>query len=105
MAEGGHLWELTPWLPGVADFHQQPSPSRLQAAVHALARFHRAAEKFTGRALDVPPYASERLDLLRSLLSGGLAQIDRHVCPGDWPDLEPIARRVLQEFAKAAPEC
>ncbi len=25
------------------------------------------------------------------------------MCPGDWPDLEPIARRVLQEFAKAAP--
>ena len=35
------LWELTAWLPGEADFHQQPRPARLRAAVAALAELHR----------------------------------------------------------------
>src|SRR3954466_9640280 len=37
---GGHLWELSPWLPGVADYRSQPSHERLRAAVAILARFH-----------------------------------------------------------------
>ncbi len=39
----GHLWELTPWMPGSADYHEHPSPLRLAAALRALARFHVAA--------------------------------------------------------------
>jgi Ser/Thr protein kinase RdoA (MazF antagonist) len=38
----GLLWELTEWLPGRADSHQHPSPSRLRAACVALARLHDA---------------------------------------------------------------
>lgn len=34
------LWELTRWLPGKADFHERPTPERLQAAATALARLH-----------------------------------------------------------------
>jgi len=41
MAEAGRLWDLTAWLPGRADFHQQPTPARLRAACVALARLHR----------------------------------------------------------------
>lgn len=36
----GRLWELTDWLPGRADFHQQPSAARLEAACTALAQLH-----------------------------------------------------------------
>src|SRR4051794_20818797 len=38
----GRLWELTSWLPGRADFQDRPTPARLQAACHALARLHAA---------------------------------------------------------------
>ena len=34
----GHLWELSPWMPGVADFYQRPSTARLTAAMSALIR-------------------------------------------------------------------
>jgi homoserine kinase type II len=33
-------WEMTTWLPGVADFHDHPTVARLQAAMEALARLH-----------------------------------------------------------------
>jgi Ser/Thr protein kinase RdoA (MazF antagonist) len=38
----GHLWDLTTWQPGRADFHAHPSPHRLESACAALAELHRA---------------------------------------------------------------
>jgi Ser/Thr protein kinase RdoA (MazF antagonist) len=38
----GHIWDLTSWQPGRADFHSHPSPSRLEAACAALGDLHRA---------------------------------------------------------------
>lgn len=35
------FWDLTGWMPGAADFHDNPSPARLRAATVALARLHR----------------------------------------------------------------
>src|SRR5688572_7113665 len=46
VTHAGHLWELTPWMPGRADFHDRPSLPRLQAAFRALARFHETAASF-----------------------------------------------------------
>ena len=46
MAHSGYLWEVAPWMPGRADFADQPTEARLAAAMDCLARFHRAAEKF-----------------------------------------------------------
>src|SRR5262249_40694376 len=42
VALAGRLWDLTGWLPGRADFHERPSPPRLEAACGALARLHNA---------------------------------------------------------------
>src|SRR5262249_18008421 len=42
--QAGRLWELTSWLPGRADFHDNPTPARLGAACNALARLHTAWE-------------------------------------------------------------
>lgn len=36
------LWELATWQPGLADFHQRPTPARLVAAMRGLARLHAA---------------------------------------------------------------
>jgi Ser/Thr protein kinase RdoA (MazF antagonist) len=38
--QSGRLWELTEWLPGRSNFHQYPSPARLEAACIALAQLH-----------------------------------------------------------------
>ena len=37
----GRVWELTAWMPGHADFHLNPSDTRLAAAVTAVAELHR----------------------------------------------------------------
>jgi Ser/Thr protein kinase RdoA (MazF antagonist) len=47
MACAGRLWELSAWLPGRADFHQQPESSRLRAACAALARLHQTWASFS----------------------------------------------------------
>ncbi|MCI0463490.1 MAG: phosphotransferase [Gemmataceae bacterium] len=41
----GRLWELTTWMPGRADFHDCPTPARLDSACTALARLHLAWAK------------------------------------------------------------
>ena len=38
--EGG-WWELTEWRPGRADFRENPTPARLEAACRVLAQLHR----------------------------------------------------------------
>jgi Ser/Thr protein kinase RdoA (MazF antagonist) len=38
----GRYWDLTTWMPGQADFHQQPTAVRLAAASGALAQIHAA---------------------------------------------------------------
>jgi Ser/Thr protein kinase RdoA (MazF antagonist) len=42
----GHLWELTPWLPGKANTSDPPAETRLVAAMECLAEFHRASAEF-----------------------------------------------------------
>jgi len=37
---GGRLWEVVSWMPGKADFWQQPSAARIEAACTALAQVH-----------------------------------------------------------------
>jgi Ser/Thr protein kinase RdoA (MazF antagonist) len=63
----GRLWELTAWLPGKADFHERPTPRRLEAACTALARLHHAWSR-----PDIPvgpcPAIQRRLDSLREWL-------------------------------------
>ncbi len=42
----GHLWQVEPWLPGEADFDQNPTVTRIQAAMTGLANWHRAASHY-----------------------------------------------------------
>jgi Ser/Thr protein kinase RdoA (MazF antagonist) len=101
----GHLWELTPWLPGKSDFRQRPSPARLQNALAALARFHHAASQFP-----VPepgpigsPGIAERLERLEGLMHGHLAELQSAVSPRIWPELEARAGQYFTLFTAAAP--
>ena len=42
VVEGGRVWEMAQWAPGVADFHARPTAARLAAACAAVALVHRA---------------------------------------------------------------
>lgn len=95
--DGGHLWELAPWLPGVADYHHAPSPARLEAAMEALARFHLAASTFprTEASAGTSPGLRERLARLERLSRG---EFDDLLEPGhavNWPTLHALARQLL----------
>ena len=43
---GGQLWQVEPWLPGEADFDQQPTEARLAAAMTGLAKWHHLAAQY-----------------------------------------------------------
>ncbi len=45
--EGGNLWELTGWMPGQANFLDDPNSIRLKNMMESLARFHQAAAQVT----------------------------------------------------------
>jgi homoserine kinase type II len=89
----GYLWELTPWMPGVADYRQTPGRVRIEAAMRALAEFHLATADFPVgfSGSTVAPAITERRTLLRGLVEGGYQQIamasekSQDSCAGDLP--------------------
>lgn len=92
----GQLWELTPWMPGVADFHENPSAEKLRAAMRTLAEFHRAAASFAGGGgYGCSPGILLRLERIEQWLSGGLERLAAAVTPSVWPELYLRAGRVL----------
>ncbi len=102
----GHLWELAPWLPGMANYRQNPSPARLQNAMIALAQFHQAARSFplpdTGPSRS--PGILERLERLQWLISSGALEIGQAVAAEPWPEAALRARRLLELFPLVAAE-
>ena len=101
----GSLWELTPWLPGMADFAQRPSLERLQAALAALAEFHRAAKGFAvpPPRIGPSPGIAHRNRLLQGWLAGGIETLRRAIQPGFWQELEPLARQICHRVPQVAP--
>jgi len=108
---GDHFWELAPWMPGEADFHVAPRPERLDAAMKALAQFHRAAATFSNdarlpksRRLGEPastfhtgpaPGVLERLDRVRGYLADDLDRLARCIVPEVWPGICDRAWRAV----------
>jgi homoserine kinase type II len=106
VTHASHLWELAPWMPGRADYHERPSSQRLRAAMQALAQFHEAATSFP--LPDVSPVPSpgirQRWEQLEQLQSGGLARLRNSIQPALWPALAERAERLLSLFPLAAPQ-
>ncbi len=101
---GGHLWELAPWMPGRANFRQDPSDEKLTAAMTALAEFHLAAAAFP---LPDPPFSpspgiADRLERLHAWVSGDLTRLAAAVNRGLWPELEGRAARIFDLFPIAS---
>ena len=106
-----HLWELTPWMPGVANYTTSPSPAKLRAALVALGEFHRAAAAFPlpVSGLVASPGVGRRLDQLQTLMSGEhetLQQAVTHAAANEpaGDELTLAALRLLELFPRAAPE-
>ncbi|MEO1998502.1 MAG: phosphotransferase [Planctomycetaceae bacterium] len=91
-----HWWQLEPWMPGQANFHQNPTPQRLTAAMQALARWHRAATHFQPQPNEIKWFAShsgarspavvERLARLTSYTSQFQAELQRSLRDGRGMD-------------------
>ncbi|NIP84469.1 MAG: phosphotransferase [Planctomycetales bacterium] len=103
VSQEGFLWELTCWLPGRADYHQRPSRQRLAAAMQALAGFHQAAADFLTA---VPPRGPSpqilaRMEMVARWRSGDLERLVASLGGGTWPELEPLAERIVARFQAA----
>ncbi len=64
------LWQLEPWMPGVADFGKHPTKSRLQNTMRALATFHQAVGQ-QGTILGMPASISGRIERLQNWFIDG----------------------------------
>jgi homoserine kinase type II len=98
--QGGHYWELAPWMPGEADYHAHPAPARLAAAMQALARFHDATADLpigTHHAPDGarPPAIVERLETVKKLLGGQFEQISAACAHSLDAELDMRAAKIL----------
>jgi Ser/Thr protein kinase RdoA (MazF antagonist) len=86
----GHLWELTTWMPGKADYCSDSRPEKLAAAAAALAQFHDAVKSFDWPSDDtantvlrlshrpthaVSPGIDERLALVRRLRANAFSKL------------------------------
>ena len=99
--DGQRLWELTPWLPGAADFLQRPSSLRLQKALAALARFHIAVASHQSISAESPGIR-ERLVLLTEYRSATVSRIESAMRRGSRPAWEQRAERILDYFRRRA---
>ena len=99
----GHLWELTPWMPGAADFFPNQRPEKLAAAMAALAKFHLATVDFVnkgsaGLTQGIAPSATQRLARLQDCrahwreLTAGVERLAD-------PEMATLAREILAGFA------
>lgn len=98
-----HLWELTPWMPGCADYHCLPCPNKLKAALSALACFHRSAASFPLPEAHSKrsPGMLERRERLHQLCDGGVSRIADQISNGDWPELALRGRQLCELFHAA----
>lgn len=103
----GHLWELSPWMPGTADYELAPNKQKLAAAMTALAKFHSTVNGFPERGLQqvagAPLAISRRLSRLRELSHRGTNDLAEAINVDTWPDLATLARRFLGTTSATLP--
>lgn len=108
-----HLWELTPWLAGEPDISQPPgvvtSPVRIDAALIALAQFHRALAanpaSHSKLSQNCPAIGlQKRLGRLAVLQAGGLDRLLAAIAQNRavWPELALRSTSLLQLFNQSA---
>ncbi|HTN75017.1 MAG TPA: phosphotransferase [Pirellulaceae bacterium] len=97
-----HFWELAAWLPGKANYHREPTPLKLRAALQTLAEFHLVVADFHA-APAFSPGLTERCKRLNNWLDGGIARLQAELPHSDWPELPERGARLVQLFLQEAP--
>lgn len=106
------LWQLEPWLPGRADFHERPSDERLRSAVQTLAQFHRAAERYESPSAGRPwfdchpaapsPACGERLQIVRDWTASRCDRARAHLEAKAPAEFRRLALEILRCFQIAS---
>ncbi len=100
--EGGRLWELTTWLPGLADFQSHPSVERLQAALEAVARLHRLWQA-NGATTGACGAVARRLVRLEELGPERLERMEAGIRQGQRHLIDAWAGRALSQVRRWRP--
>jgi len=105
-----HLWELSNWLPGTADFVPECRAEKLAAAMRALAEWHLAAADFPhdGPSSGPSPGVRERLTQLDRISVRDLVRLRTAIeqAPSSGIDLTEFidfARRLIAMYPRIAP--
>jgi Ser/Thr protein kinase RdoA (MazF antagonist) len=98
--EGEHLWELTHWLPGTADYHANPNRARLTAAMRVLARFHDLAKRYKWRTAPAPSI-EDRQRRIKGMRAKGLSVIEQSLGTPLGNEIDDRAARLLTVAGKA----
>ena len=100
----GACWELTRWLPGIANYQAEPHQQKLINAFETLARFHQAAATFpeSPARRGASPKIQQRGNQLRELQSGGVETIADALRTADHA-LKRRGARLVDLFRYAAP--
>jgi Ser/Thr protein kinase RdoA (MazF antagonist) len=106
---GEFLWELSSWMPGVADYRDNPTPEKLQAAFQALATIHNASDGSSpGKRRDNCPVGcsaglEKRFAHLDDFLHGGGANLLAAINEAANGSERACAREALQLASELAP--
>lgn len=105
------LWQLEPWLPGRADFHEHPSDQRLRSAMQVLAQMHRAAERyecppagrqwFSRHPAAPSPACRERLQIVRDWTASRCDQAQSQLQAKAPAEFRRLAFGILRCFQSA----
>ena len=109
--DSGHDWQLEPWMPGLADFHDDPSRDRLRAAMTAVAQWHLAAARFvpaddsaqwfSSRSPSVSPAVAERLMILEEAAEETMRRVEAGIALAAKTSIRDLSRRILELFRRA----
>lgn len=108
----GHHWQMEPWMPGTADYCENPNTDRLRAAMRCLAQWHLAAAEFqprpneenwfARRADAVSPAVLERRARIGNFQQHGCAAIRRAIARSNGDQFASISQSVLHRFHELA---
>jgi Ser/Thr protein kinase RdoA (MazF antagonist) len=101
----GRVWDLTTWMPGVADFASNPSETRIELACTALARLHNAWHEHGGPAV-CPAILRrlERLQIWQEWQQSGWRPLPSAGLQNPIDDLVRRAWQVLPRFLERLPD-